>query len=80
MDEKLTTAEQAFEEYWGTRPLTDRGIVTMAEWDTAKMVYVSAVEWATERTARRCAELCNSQACWALPVDCAEDIAKEFGL
>ena len=78
MDEKMTDAEREFEEWWAEQP---------SKTITAKTIWLAADANATDRTARRCVEICDI-------VDASPDegpvtrealriastITKEFGL
>jgi hypothetical protein len=80
MDEKTSAAEQAFEEWWDKPrliplPSDELGAVPIVR-AFAEQAYLAA----TERTARRCMEICREQLGPRVRLECARAIAKEFGL
>ena len=74
MDEKLTAAEQAFEEWWAEEQNASQHTKPVA-----KAAYIAADARATERTARRCVEIVREEPEYPI-YDHARAIAKEFGL
>ena len=79
MDEKLTDVEREFEEWW-VDYYSDSG----SPKEMVRSAYFAAYARATERTARRCFEICQRSTGpvpESLGADqCARVIAKEFGL
>ena len=83
----MTDAEQAFEEWCLTEGY-------QSEWTDVHGIAKEAYLAATERTARRCVEICDTQELYSVPGcttnrlkhrsktsdECVRAIAKEFGL